>query len=151
MSALVPTDEASVTVSSQDTLLAMIRKKYPDYHPVIAMVDIAQTTEDEVLEFNAHKEVAKYVVQVDRQTEIKREIKKTRRVVVELFQAPTAGLATPLDGQVHRLENAPSPVLVEDIVQERTVTTERGNIGSDERETADLATFTAFLDRSQQP
>lgn len=152
MSDLARTDEGGppATVTSQDRLLTLIRQRYPDYHPVLAMVDIAQTTEDEVLEFNAHKEVAKYVVQVDRQTEIKREIKQTRRVIVELFNAPSAG-HTPLDGQVHKLSNNPSPVLdaqvVEDVVQERTVMNERGSVGSEERQEADLATFSKFLER----
>lgn len=93
MSQIVPTDE--VRLSSQDRLLALIRSKHPDYHPVMAMVEIALGEEragdegDRALAFACHKEVAKYTVAVDRVSEIKAEVTKTRRVVVEMFGAPS--------------------------------------------------------------
>lgn len=43
-------------------LLEMLSEKYPDYHPVIALADIANNKQaDENLRFQANKEVAKYV------------------------------------------------------------------------------------------
>lgn len=78
-------------MSSQDRLLAIIQKQHPEYHPVLAMVEIAMEQRragdsgDAALEFACHKEVAKYVVQVDKFVEVKQELKQTKRVVVELF------------------------------------------------------------------
>lgn len=77
--------------SSQDRLLAMIQATRPNYHPVLAMVDLAHSTDEDVdsaLKFQCHKEVAKYVVAVDKFVDIKSDIRKTQRVVVELFGAP---------------------------------------------------------------
>lgn len=43
-------------------LLEMIAERYPDYHPVMAMVELANNPEVELLlKFHANKEVAKYV------------------------------------------------------------------------------------------
>ena len=72
-------------LSSQEKLLAEVRKKYPEYHPVIAMAELAHETENEALEFMCHKEVAKYTVAVDKNVQIDERITRTRRVVVELF------------------------------------------------------------------
>lgn len=41
-------------------LLELLQEKYPGYDPVIAMAEIAHTTENETLRFQAHREVAKY-------------------------------------------------------------------------------------------
>lgn len=44
------------------SLIEMISEKYPDYHPVMAMAEIANNKKaDERLRFNANKEVAKYI------------------------------------------------------------------------------------------
>lgn len=129
MSALVPTDE--VRLSSQDRLLAMIRAKHPEYHPVLSMVQIALDVDhdgedgDRALAFACHKEVAKYTVQVDRHTEIKSEIVKTRRVVVEMFSSP------------QQIDAQPSPVLeadVTDVDVRRTVVEDRGPVEEPEIE-----------------
>jgi len=43
-------------------LLQIIQESYPDYHPVIEMVKIANDPEAEIKQrFDANKEVAKYV------------------------------------------------------------------------------------------
>lgn len=43
-------------------LVAMLAEKYPDYHPVIAMADIANNEKYDIdLRFQANKECAKYV------------------------------------------------------------------------------------------
>ncbi len=52
-------------------LLEMLNEKYPNYHPVIAMVKIAHKSKNEVLRFQAHKEVAKYIAPQLKSVEIK--------------------------------------------------------------------------------
>ena len=42
-------------------LVEMLKDKYPNYNPVIALAVIANTSKDELMRFNAHKEVAKYI------------------------------------------------------------------------------------------
>lgn len=43
-------------------LLAMLAERWPDYHPVVAMADIANDAGlDLDLRFQAHKEVAQYI------------------------------------------------------------------------------------------
>jgi hypothetical protein len=43
-------------------LISLLKERYPDYHPVVAMAEIANDdTEDTSLRFQAHKEVAQYV------------------------------------------------------------------------------------------
>lgn len=124
MSALVPTDEVRVT--SQDRLLQQIQSRWPGYHPVLAMVEIAKeqigAEADQALAFACHKEVAKYVVAVDRVSEIKADVKKTRRVVVELFAAPDQ-----LPPEVSRPPVLAAPV-VEDVVETRTIVQTRGPV-----------------------
>lgn len=42
-------------------LIDMIQEKYPDYHPLLALAELAQD-KDKVIRLNASKEVAKYIV-----------------------------------------------------------------------------------------
>ena len=43
-------------------LLQLIQDKYPNYHPVLEMAKLANDKEaDDLVRFNANKEVAKYV------------------------------------------------------------------------------------------
>lgn len=43
-------------------LLAQIQREFPDYHPVIEMVKIANDMDNDLpMRFNANKEVAQYV------------------------------------------------------------------------------------------
>jgi hypothetical protein len=71
--------------------MALIQAKHPEYHPLLAMIDIAKDEAmsgeegDRALAFACHKEVAKYVLAVDRHVEVKQQTTQTRRVVVELF------------------------------------------------------------------
>jgi hypothetical protein len=85
-------------VSSQEKLLTLIQEKHPNYHPVVALVDMAHESElDSSVRFQCHKEVAKYVVAVDKFVEVKHEVKQTKRVVVELFGGPEHPRATALE------------------------------------------------------
>lgn len=48
--------------ANKKELSTMILEKYPNYHPVMALVDIANNSElDIILRFQANKEVAKYL------------------------------------------------------------------------------------------
>jgi hypothetical protein len=48
---------------NKQALLKMLELRYPDYHPVIELVEIAMDKENDVsLRLNANKEVAQYVV-----------------------------------------------------------------------------------------
>ena len=42
-------------------LVELLNDKYPNYNPVIALAVIANTSKSELLRFQAHKEVAKYI------------------------------------------------------------------------------------------
>jgi hypothetical protein len=42
-------------------LIDLIKFKYPGYHPVVALVDIANSSQDVAIRLQANKEVAKYI------------------------------------------------------------------------------------------
>lgn len=67
-------------------LLAEIRKRYPNYHPILAIVDIAHDENASLdLQFNCHKTVAKYVEPELKSIEVKGEYKQQQTVRVSLF------------------------------------------------------------------
>jgi hypothetical protein len=50
------------TPNKQTTdLIELIKFKYPGYHPVVALVDIANSSQDISIRLQANKEVAKYI------------------------------------------------------------------------------------------
>lgn len=68
-------------------LLAEIRKRYPNYHPVIAMVDIAHHAEAPLeLQYNCHKTVAKYIEPELKNVEVKQELRQMSTVRVSMFE-----------------------------------------------------------------
>lgn len=80
---------ASTTKGS--LLLAEIRRKYPNYHPIMAMVDIAHDKDASLeLQFNCHKTVAKYIEPELKSIEVKGEIRQTQQVRVSLFDEAKA-------------------------------------------------------------
>jgi hypothetical protein len=67
-------------------LLAEIRKKYPNYHPVIAMVDIAHDQDASLeLQYNCHKTVAKYIEPELKNVEVKQDLRTMTTVRVTMF------------------------------------------------------------------
>jgi len=44
-----------------ERVLSLIQEHYPQYHPIIGLAKIAHTTQDEQLEFNCHKALARYI------------------------------------------------------------------------------------------
>ena len=56
---------------SRAALLEAINEKYPDYHPVLAMVEIAHDEgSTPEMRFQAHKEIAQYIEPKRKSTEI---------------------------------------------------------------------------------
>ena len=68
-----------------DRMLEMIRQRHPEYHPVLAMADLAHSTDNEELEFKCHQAIAKYVAPELKSIEVRAEINEQRRVIVEMF------------------------------------------------------------------
>lgn len=67
-------------------LLAEIRRRYPNYHPILAIVDIAHQEEASLeLQYNCHKTVAKYIEPELKSIEVKGEFKQQQTVRVSLF------------------------------------------------------------------
>lgn len=70
------------------TVLDLVQRRYPNYHPVIAMVDLAhraEVTQDPKLEFEIHKAIAPYCVPKLSSLEVSAP-KEPTRVVVSLFE-----------------------------------------------------------------
>lgn len=74
--------------SAHASALDLVQRKYPHYHPVVAMVDLVHRDEvkaDPQLEFEIHKAVAPYCVPKLSSLEI-RPPQEPSRVVVSLFE-----------------------------------------------------------------
>jgi uncharacterized ubiquitin-like protein YukD len=82
-----------ITAASQkgSALLAEIRKRYPNYHPILAIVDIAHDKDCPLdLQFNCHKTVAKYIEPELKSIEVKGDFRETHTVRVSLFDSSNA-------------------------------------------------------------
>ena len=75
--------------SAGDKMLALIRQKYPSYHPVMAMADMAHKSGDEKTQLACHQTIAKYVIPELKSIQIDAKIEQHRRVTVELFEVMT--------------------------------------------------------------
>ena len=86
------TASSTTTVETAgDKMLAMIRARYPAYHPVMAVADLAHNSEDEKIQLACHQTVAKYVVPELKSIQIEAKMESHRRVTVELFHEMTKG------------------------------------------------------------
>ena len=65
----------------KNRLLNMVQKKYPNYHPVIAMVKLAHTSQDENIQLSCHKAVARYVEPELKSLEVKGHVKHDHGVL----------------------------------------------------------------------
>lgn len=59
----------------------MLQKSYPNYHPVMAMAKLAHATQDERVELDCHKSIAKYVEPELKSMEVKGSIKHDHGVL----------------------------------------------------------------------
>lgn len=70
------------------SVLDIVQRKYPNYHPVVAMADLAHRADvkdNPQLEFEIHKAIAPYCVPKLSSMEIKPP-KEASRVIVSLFE-----------------------------------------------------------------
>ena len=51
----------SKTLKQGEKVLALLQEKYPGYHPLIGVAEIAHSTEDERLKFDCHKTLSRYI------------------------------------------------------------------------------------------
>lgn len=73
-------------------LIEMLAEKYPNYHPVLAMADIANNGTLEInLRFHANKEVAKYICPQLKTVEVK-DVATKFKVVVSKMKLPDGTL-----------------------------------------------------------
>lgn len=109
-------------VSNGDRVLQMIRQKYPGYHPLMAIAEIAHEPEqDPKVRLDCHKTIAKYVAPELRSIDVKGEVTSTRRVIVSLFQdeldangQPSAPGSRVLEGSAMTLLDAPAVTVADD-------------------------------------
>lgn len=70
-------------------ILSLIQERYPGYHPLVAIADIAHSTAIDVdsrLRFDCHKAIAKYIEPELKSIEVKGQIDEVRHVRVSLFE-----------------------------------------------------------------
>jgi hypothetical protein len=63
-------------------LVQLIAERYPNYHPVLALVEIANTATEVAIQVQANKEVAKYVCPQLKSIEIKEDRDEVTKIVV---------------------------------------------------------------------
>lgn len=70
-----------------ERVLALVRTKFPQYHPIMAIAEMAHETniDDPRLKLDCHKTILRYVMPELKSVEVKAEIKETRRVIVSMF------------------------------------------------------------------
>lgn len=88
MGDVVKREESDVQAAG-DRMLALIRTKYPEYHPLLAIAAIAHEAEDVKIQLECHKTLIRYVTPELKSVEVKADIKETRRVVVSMFDGET--------------------------------------------------------------
>lgn len=72
-----------------ERLLAMIQQRHPNYHPIVAIADLAHDQNvkaDPRLELECHKAILPYIESKLANIEQKINLTETRRVVVSLFE-----------------------------------------------------------------
>jgi hypothetical protein len=123
------TDPHSAT-SQGEKVLSFIRTRYPGYHPLMAIAELAHATDaDPKLQLDCHKTIAKYVQPELRSIDVKGTITETRRVIVSLFdegelsedgksRSVTYGSSAPaglaIEGAAMTLLESPSVTVAED-------------------------------------
>lgn len=73
--------------TQRERILAMIQEKHPEYHPLMAIAEIANDADQDVrVRLSCHQTIVKYVESELKSVEVKAEIVEERRVVVSLFE-----------------------------------------------------------------
>jgi len=69
-----------------DRILSLIQTKFPNYHPLLAMVEMAHDTSvEDSIKFNCHKELARYVAPQLKAVEVRTSSDELPKVSVSLF------------------------------------------------------------------
>lgn len=85
-----------IVAGQPNMLLNMIRSKYPNYHPLLAIADIAhECGDDRKLEFECHKTIAKYIEPELKSLEVRQPPDPSRGIKVSLFDV--------VDAEFHQL------------------------------------------------
>lgn len=96
MGELVTRDDAGNAAGER--MLALIRTRFPAYHPILAIAELAHSKEavdeDPRLALDCHKTILRYVTPELKSIEIKADITEHRRVIVSMFDGEEL-LATP--------------------------------------------------------
>ena len=72
---------------TQSTVLAEIRRHYPEYHPLVSIAHLAHKDGvDDRLQFDCHRVIAKYVEPELKSLEVRGTFQESRRISVSLFQ-----------------------------------------------------------------
>lgn len=74
----------------------MIRQKHPDYHPAMALADLAHASDDEEIQFKCHSTLLKVIEPELKAMQIEQNIRDTRTIRVTLFD----------EIEVHQVEEA---------------------------------------------
>lgn len=83
---VVKREESSDVTAAGDRMLALIRTKFPDYHPILAIAEIAHDKDVDVkVKLDCHKTLIRYVTPELKSIEVKAQITESRRVIVSLF------------------------------------------------------------------
>ena len=75
--------------NASDMALSLVQSRYPNYHPLLALADLAhkqEVVDDPKLEFEVHKAILPYVMPKLSSVEVKAEQDNQRRVIVTLFE-----------------------------------------------------------------
>lgn len=100
-----------------DRMLALIRTKFPQYHPILAIAEMAHDTsvDDDRIKLECHKTILKHVSPELKSMEVKAQITETRRVVVSMWDGDD-------EDSPAVIENPPQEQLLESAgVQEQLV------------------------------
>lgn len=98
-----------------ERVLALIRTRYPEYHPILAIADLAhdKTIEDPRILLECHKTIIKHVMPELKSVEVKAELNETRRVIVSMFDGDSIDV-TPKEQIIFQdepvLANKPDPM-----------------------------------------
>lgn len=72
--------------SNGDHLLAMIRREYPEYHPLVSIARIAHRQDADLkLQFECHKTISKFIEPELKSVENRGGQDDQRRVVISMF------------------------------------------------------------------
>ena len=104
-------------------LLKMIQVRHPNYHPALAISDLAHSmTEDPDLQFKCHATLLKYVEPELRSVQIQAEVKETRTIRVSLFETIEQDVSSSENKRIDEaLSHAPKLPAIIDVESEMVV------------------------------